>query len=69
MGAEENEFLLFGSREESHETGVKLVHNEGWACGLEVDIISSMTFAVFHLIVEEQMKVEKKIEMRKNAFN
>ena len=43
MGAEENEFPLFGSREESHETGVKLVHNEGWACGLEVDIISSMT--------------------------
>lgn len=64
-GAEENEFPLFGSREEIHETGVKLVHMrlDLWPGG-ERHFINDLE--VFWLRVEKQMKVQKKIEMRKN---
>ena len=64
-GAEENEFPSFGSKEEIHETGVKLVHMrlDLWPGG-ERHFTNDLE--VFWLRVEKQMKVQKKIEMRKN---
>lgn len=47
------------SWEEIHETKAKLVNNERQACGLETDIISSMTCVVFYLKVYKQAKERK----------
>ena len=58
VGQKEMGLCCLGEGRRFRDAGAELVHSKGWVCGLEADVTSSMSVAVFCLKMGKQPQGE-----------